>query len=156
MIRTLTIALSLAMAAPVVAQDVLRTDLSPAESAVPAPETVHGWVARYFDSTRSGTVEPWLANFAENAVVDDPVGTPVKADPTAIRAMGEGFLGAFETVGLHESFVHVSGLEAVARWEGRGTTPDGTEVTFQGINLFTFDSDGRITELRGFFAPPGS
>lgn len=142
--------------------DPVRTDLTPDPDAAPrtggddAPtaEEIHGWVDRYFESTRGGDVEPWLANFADGAVVDDPVGTPVKSDPDAIRAMGEGFLGGLAEVGLFPSFVHATGREAVARWEGRGRTQDGAEVRFDGINVFRFDGDGRIVELRGFYAPP--
>lgn len=145
----------LAWLGPAVAQGTPVQTAMPVEGA-PAPETVHGWVAAYFENTRSGDAARWAAAFAPDAVVDDPVGTPLKETPQAILAMGEGFLDAFAEVGLHESFVHVVGLEAVARWQGRGTTHDGSEVTFEGINHFTFDADGRIALLRGFFAPPGS
>lgn len=131
------------------------TDLTPEGAGMPDPDVVHGWVAAYFAGTRGGDAARWASAFAEDGVVDDPVGTPVKDTPEAIMQMGEGFLSAFETVGLHESFVHVVGLEAVARWHGRGTTLDGQEITFEGINHFTFNEDGKITLLRGFFAPPG-
>lgn len=119
------------------------------------PEVVRGWVARYFEGTRSGDAQKWASAFAADAVLDDPVGAPPKTTPEAILAQGEAFLSAFRSVGLHEDFVHVVGNEAVAKWEGRGITMAGEEVRFEGINLFTFNSDGKITKLRGFFTPPG-
>ena len=109
----------------------------------------------YFEGTRSGDPVKWASAFADNALVDDPVGTPAKDTPEAIRKMGEEFLGAFKTVGLYESFVHVVGNEAVARWRGEGTTLDEQDLSFEGINVFEFDDAGKIRNLRGFFQPPG-
>ena len=120
------------------------------------PAEVERLVRDYFAATQSGDATVWAATFADDAVVEDPVGTPPLTTPEAIRAQGEGFVAAFESIGLYESFVHVNGNEAVAMWQGRGTTADGAEVTFDGIDLFEFDDDGKITLLRGFWTPPGS
>ncbi|MEO1237151.1 MAG: nuclear transport factor 2 family protein, partial [Planctomycetota bacterium] len=119
------------------------------------PDTVTAWVETYFEGTRSGDAAVWAAAFASDAVLDDPVGEPIKTTPEAILAQGQGFVSAFERVGLHATFVHAVGHEAVAKWEGRGVTTDGTEVTFEGINHFTFNAEGKIQKLRGFFTPPG-
>ncbi len=136
------------------AQDVTRTQVTP-ENNVYDPSIVHEWVAAYFLGTRSMDANQWAAAFAPEAILDDPVGFPVKDTPEAILSQGKGFVGAFQDIGLYESFVHVVGNEAVAKWQGRGITTDGAEVTFDGINHFTFNEDGQITLLRGFFAPPG-
>ena len=121
-----------------------------------APETVRGWVSAYFEGTRSMDAMVWASAFSTDAVLDDPVGSTLKTTPEAILSQGEGFVSAFKSIGLHESFVHVVGNEAVAKWEGRGVTLDGIEVTFEGINHFQFNDSGKITQLRGFFSPPGS
>ncbi|MEM8992795.1 MAG: nuclear transport factor 2 family protein [Pseudomonadota bacterium] len=138
-------------------QEPIRTALTPEDANLPDPAEVDSWVAAYFAGTRGGDAARWASAFATGeAILDDPVGTPLTDTHEAILQMGEGFLAAFKTVGLHDSFVHVVGLEAVAKWQGRGTTRDGQRVTFEGIDHFTFNADGKITELRGFFAPPGS
>jgi steroid Delta-isomerase len=121
----------------------------------PDPAMVHVWVTAYFKGTRTGDAARWAKAFATDAVVDDPVGAPIKNTPKAILAQGEAFVKAFKEIGLFESFVHVVGREAVAKWQGRGTTSNGETVTFEGINHFTFDDAGKITKLRGFFIPPG-
>ncbi|MEM7626505.1 MAG: nuclear transport factor 2 family protein [Planctomycetota bacterium] len=113
------------------------------------------WVEAYFEGTRSGDAAAWASAFAPDAVLDDPVGEPIKTTPEAILAQGQAFVSAFESVGLHATFIHAVGLEAVAKWEGRGITTDGVEVAFEGINHFTFDENGRVRKLRGFFTPPG-
>ncbi|MGB3472792.1 MAG: nuclear transport factor 2 family protein [Erythrobacter sp.] len=132
------------------------TSLVSDDHEAPDPKQVQSWVAAYFSGTQSMNADQWYSAFATDAIVDDPVGTPIKRTPDQIRAMGTGFLEPFDKIGLYESFVHVVGNEAVARWQGRGVTKDGQEVKFDGINLFTFNNDGKITELRGFFSPPGS
>ena len=134
----------------------ILTNLVPNDREAPNPEQVQSWVTAYFAGTQSMDADEWYSAFASDAVVDDPVGTPIKQTPDQIREMGKGFLEPFSKIGLYESFVHVVGNEAVARWQGRGMTKEGHEVTFDGINLFTFNNDGKITNLRGFFSPPGS
>lgn len=119
-----------------------------------APAKVRSWVKAYFEGTRSGDASTWAGAFAPNAVLDEPVGAPLKTTPREILEQGEAFLSAFQEIGLYEDFVHVVGNEAVAKWEGRGTTKEGAEVRFDGINVFLFDDQGKILKLRGFFAPP--
>ncbi len=152
--KTLAAAAIGTLATAAQAQDIVRTQISPEGNPFDAA-TVHEWVEAYFQGTRSMDAAQWASAFAPDAVLDDPVGFPVKDTPGAILAQGEGFVSAFQQIGLYESFVHVVGNEAVAKWEGRGTTSDGVEITFDGINHFTFNEDGQITLLRGFFSPPG-
>lgn len=152
--KTLAAAAIATIAGTAHAQDVVHTQISPEGNAYDSA-MVQEWVEEYFEGTRSMDAAQWAAAFAPDAVLDDPVGFPVKNTPDAILAQGEGFVSAFQEIGLYESFVHVVGNEAVAKWQGRGTTPDGVEVTFDGINHFTFNEDGQIIVLRGFFSPPG-
>lgn len=119
-----------------------------------AAKTVESWVRDYFKATQSGDAQVWFSTFAEDAVVEDPVGAPAKTTSEEILAQGQEFVAAFKQVGLYESFIHVNGLEAVAMWTGRAITHSGQALTFEGIDLFEFDSDGKITLLRGFWTPP--
>ena len=91
-------------------------------NAIRASELICQSVARYFEATRSNDARQWTSCFSPNAVVEDPVGTTPISNSEAILELGETFISTFETVGLHEEFVHVVGNEAVARWTGRGLT----------------------------------
>lgn len=62
-------------------------------------------------------------------------------------------MSGFETVGLNEEFVHVIGNKAAARWTGRGLTKEGKRVRFEGINIFEFNSEGQIINLKGYWSP---
>lgn len=118
-----------------------------------SPDALRAAVARYFEGTRSMNAAQWAAAFAPAAIVEDPVGQPPLITPQAILAQGEAFVTAFSQVGLQETFVEVNGNEAVAYWIGRGIQPDGSRVRFEGINHFQFDTDGKVTKLRGFWNP---
>jgi steroid Delta-isomerase len=131
----------------------LMSDKKMDKSKTLTPDQVRSAVARYFEGTRSMNATQWASAFATNAVVEDPIGqTPLKT-PQAILAQGEGFVTAFNQVGLKEVFVEVNGDEAVAYWHGRGAQKDGKNVRFEGINHFVFDSDGKVVSLRGFWSP---
>ena len=119
----------------------------------PSPESIRKFVSQYFEATRSNKAQQWASCFANNAIVEDPVGTTPINDSEKILELGKTFLSSFETVGLYEEFVHVIGNEAAARWTGRGLTKEGKKVRFEGINIFEFDNDGKIINLKGYWNP---
>ena len=121
--------------------------------AIAHPESVRKFVARYFEATRSNDAQKWASCFSPNAVVEDPVGTTPINSSDAILELGKTFISAFETVGLYEEFVHVIGNEAAARWTGRGLTKEGKQIRFEGINVFEFDGNGKIINLKGYWNP---
>ena len=117
------------------------------------PNSAGKSVAQYFEATRSKDAQKWASRFAENAIVEDPVGNKPVNNSTEILEIGKTFLSGFETVGLHEEFVHVIGNEAAARWTGKGVTKEGKRVRFEGINIFKFNDEGQITSLKGYWSP---
>ena len=112
------------------------------------PNLAQKSVAQYFEATRSKDAQKWANRFTENAVVEDPVGTKPLNGSAEVLEMGKTFLSGFETVGLHEEFVHVVGNEAAARWTGKGVTKEGQRVRFEGINIFEFNDEGKIVNLK--------
>ena len=117
------------------------------------PNLAQKSVAQYFEATRSKDAQKWASRFAENAMVEDPVGTKPLNGSAEVLEMGKAFLSGFETVGLHEELVHVVGNEAAARWTGRGLTKEGKRVRFEGINVFEFNNEGQIINLKGYWSP---
>ena len=76
----------------------------------------------------------------------------LKNDPKEILEFDQKFMSGFETIGLHEKFVHVFGNEAAARWTGKGLNKEGKRVRFEAIN-FKFDREGKIISLKGYWSP---
>ncbi len=110
-------------------------------------------VQQYFQATQSSSAATWAACFADDATVDDPVGSQVIKGTDAILERGKEFMANFETVGLYPEFVSVDNLRAAAKWTGKGTTKDSRSVKFEGINLFEFNEAGKIAKLVGFWNP---
>lgn len=95
--------------------------------------------------------EGWLALFADDATVEDPVGSEVRRGKEAIGAFWDETHALADRVELvPSSYVKVAGTEAAfamdARMEMGGTT-NGMSI----IDVMVFDDEGRITSQRAFW-----
>ncbi|MEM9982088.1 MAG: nuclear transport factor 2 family protein [Bacteroidota bacterium] len=118
-----------------------------------AQETVKGWVSDYFKATQSGDANTWANTFADNVYLNDPYGSEIPNNREDIIATGETFMASFESVGLYPDFVYVNGLNATVKWTGRGITKEGKEATFHGINVTTYNRQGKIISHIGYWNP---
>lgn len=116
-------------------------------------EIVKGWVNDYFKATQSGDANVWADNFADNVYLNDPYGSEIPKNREDIIAIGKGFMSSFKSVGLYPDFVFVNGLTATVKWTGQGTTEDGKEATFEGVNLTTYNHQGKIISHVGYWDP---
>jgi steroid Delta-isomerase len=107
----------------------------------------------YFAATRAMDVEAWLANFAEDAVSEDPVGGNLLVGHHAMRQFFLSITSLFEQVGLTEDFVHIVGKEAAVKFTGKGVGKNGKAVTFEGIDVFEFNDAGLIQSLKAYWNP---
>ncbi|MDX1671499.1 MAG: nuclear transport factor 2 family protein [Balneolaceae bacterium] len=110
-------------------------------------------VADYFSAIRNGDLDAWLSTFAEGAISHDPVGAPPHRGREGLRQFFENIGSAFETIALHEENLFIAGNEAAVKWHGEGTGHNGKEVTFEGIDVFEIDDEGKITEVRAYWNP---
>jgi steroid delta-isomerase len=98
-------------------------------------------------------MEAWIATFADNAISHDPVGGPPLDGHNSLRQFFQGIVGAFDTVGLTEDKVFISGNGAAVMWTGRGVGKNGREVTFEGIDVFEINEEGKIQTLWAYWDP---
>ena len=115
--------------------------------------TVRQWVDGYFKATQSGDAEVWANSFADNVYLNDPYGSEVPESRGNIIAIGETFMSSFESVGLYPDFIYVNGLMATVKWTGLGITKDRKEATFEGINVTTYNKQGKIVSHLGYWNP---
>lgn len=108
-------------------------------------------VDAYIASYNKGDLEGIVSIFADDAAVEDPVGTPLLHGKKAIRnfmqagvSMGAQLHleGAIRCAGDYAAFPFIVELEL----EGNAT---GIEV----IDIFKFDGYGKVIEMRAFFGP---
>ncbi len=118
---------------------------------MPTPEqmiaAVHGYIAA-FDA---GDAEAAVALFAEDATVEDPVGTPAKN--------GHDEIHTFYTASMQTGAkLHLQGPVRVGEdyaafafqvrlnWEGKSSTVDV-------IDIFRFNADGKLAKMEAYFGP---
>lgn len=113
-----------------------------------SPEAV---VHEYLRALNAGDLEAIVALYADDATVEDPVGSAPVAGREAIRA----FYARSLTMSLDarlEGPVRVAGNECAFAFSA-ALTHQGRRMTIRPIDTFRFDAAGRITQMRAFFGP---
>ena len=109
-------------------------------------------------AVKAGDRGAWLALFADNAVVEDPVG-PYEWDPEGKGQQGKAAIAAFYD--MFSAFQEAFDFE-IHQLEPRGnevaccvsmhiTMKDGTKATTRAINIYKQGPDGLIQSLRSFW-----
>lgn len=96
-------------------------------------------------------VQRVVNHFAADAVVEDPVGTPPIQGTQAIAAYLGTFPTLFSEVKLYSLDVKVCGQEAAVNWRLRFKTKTGNTFFLDGIGIFKFNQEGKITSEREYF-----
>ena len=105
----------------------------------------------YFDAFDKGNAEAVVALFAENATVEDPVGSKV-------RTGAEGLLKFYSSAMSMRCKITPTGParivenEAAFPFHGVVQLPDKT-MEFDCIDVMTFNDDGEILTMRAFWGP---
>lgn len=89
--------------------------------------------------------------FAADGVIEDPVGTPPIQGTQAIVAYLETFPTLFKQLKIHSLDVTVCGQEAAVKWRLRFKTRTGNVFFLDGVGIFKFNQEGKITSEREFF-----
>ncbi|WP_395690993.1 nuclear transport factor 2 family protein [Nocardioides sp.] len=110
--------------------------------------TVRQVVERYLDLVATGTADEIVALFADDATLEDPVGTPARQGAAALRE----FYAALEPLRAETRLVELRALEGSAAFHFEVTTyVDDATVTVSPIEVMTFDDEGRITSMRAWW-----
>ena len=113
-------------------------------------ERIRATVNAYLTGVASGTAADIAALYAQDATVEDPVGS----EPRVGRAAITEFYGAVEAMkNTTELFtIRISGSNAAFHF--RVTSEVGDQIyEVEPIDVMTFGDDGRITSMRAFWAP---
>lgn len=115
--------------------------------------TLQNTVATYFAALRARDADAWLATFADNAVLYDPVGQPPLEGHAAIRHFAEQVFGLCTTFGLREEATFLAGNEVAVKWNGYAVGKNGHEITFAGIEVIAVNETGVIQTVRAYWNP---
>jgi steroid delta-isomerase len=118
---------------------------------MPDPKHMEAAVQEYVAAFEVGSADRVAALYADNATVEDPVGSPRHEGLAAIRAFYEGSMVTGAKLRL-EGPVRVVADYAVfpfsvhLQWEGAAKRIDV-------IDTFRFDDAGKVVEMRAFWGP---
>ena len=116
-------------------------------------ERISRAVRAYFLAIRSMDADAVASTFAEDGTTYDPVGSEGVTGREAIREFFSSIYKNFKSVALNEDSIFVAGNGAAVKWTGKGTSANGTNVNFEGIDVFEVDADGKIRTVRAYWNP---
>jgi steroid Delta-isomerase len=105
-------------------------------------------VERYIALVSAGDVDGIVSLYAEDAMLEDPVGSSAIQGHDAIRA----FYARATKMGIRlepTGPVRLAGREAAFPF--RVTTVGGPKMTIDVIDVFRFDDAGKIAEMRAYW-----
>ncbi len=89
------------------------------------PEVISKAVKAYFAAIRAMDIPAIVNTFAEDAVTEDPAGTPPNRGHKKIGEFFQTVTAGFKEVGLTEDQVFIAGNGAAVKWTGRGISKAG-------------------------------
>lgn len=115
------------------------------------PKVMEAAVHEYVAAFSAGSADRVAALYAENATVEDPVGSPRHEGLAAIRAFYEGSMATGAKLTLEGPVRVVADYAVFAfsvhlEWEGGAKRIDV-------IDSFRFDEAGKVVEMRAFWGP---
>ena len=113
-----------------------------------------------YASVAAGDLERWLEVYAEDAVIEDPVG-PSMFDPDGEGHRGHAGIRAFWKLAIEpiESFrfvihdSHANGNTCANVGTITTTFPDGGMVDTDLVMVYTVDETGRVASMRAYWEP---
>jgi steroid delta-isomerase len=117
---------------------------------MPTPEQVRATVDAYVDAYSRNDRDAFLALWAPDGVLEDPVGTPAHRGVDALGAFWDGARELAERIELRPEQVIVAGGEAAMVAEIRAHT-DGGGMLIPAVDVMQCDDEGRLTSVRAFW-----
>ena len=105
-------------------------------------------IRRYVSLLATGSADDLLELFADDATVEDPVGSDVRTGRREIHP----FFSALEAMERHTELglLRIVGREAAFTFTISFTVGD-SQMSLQPIDTMTFNASGQITSVRSYF-----
>jgi steroid Delta-isomerase len=126
-----------------------------AEATALSTEQMRGTIDAFFAAVSRMDWSGAAAVFADNAVVEDPAGSPKHEGKAAIEAFYGGMGGLMESIDLHAVDVYFVENGAAARWTASAKGLTGQSAAVEGIDVYRFDDKARLTSLVGYWDAAG-
>ena len=118
---------------------------------MPTPDQMTAAVHSYVDAFARADAEAAVALFAEDASVEDPVGTPPKVGHEAIREFYTFSMGTGAKLHL-QGPIRVGDDFAAFAFQVRLKMGEA-DATVDVIDVFRFDATGKVCKMEAYFGP---
>lgn len=118
---------------------------------MPTQSAMKAALQAYIDGFNAGDADAIMALFADNAVIEDPVGSPLKS-----RAEFEAFIRQGVAYGARLSLaapIRGSHGNQAAMAFIVIFAQDGRRITTNSVDVMTFNEAGKITRMNGYWGP---
>jgi steroid delta-isomerase len=110
-------------------------------------------IDRYFAAIGRLDREAWVACFAPEDFAHDPADAPARRGPDAHRAFFDAIASLFTELEFRVESTHSCGDRSAVVFSARALAKTGRRAEARGVDVFSFDSQGRILRLDGFWDP---
>ena len=110
-------------------------------------------IADYFAALRAMEVDAWVYTFSGDAVVCDPCLERPARGRREVAVLLAKLWEPFEDLSVGEDVVVLDSTGGAVKWTGRGIGTSGREASFEGIDVFELDAEGKIRRLRRLWDP---
>ncbi len=118
---------------------------------MPATEQMIAAVHAYVDAFDKGDPELAVVLFAPDATIEDPIGTPLKADVAAIREFYVGSMASGAKLVL-DGPIRIGGDYAAFAFSAK-LNLNGQDLRVDVIDTFKFNEAGKVIEMKAYFGP---
>lgn len=115
-------------------------------------QTMKQAMQAYIDRYNADDLEGVVGLYAEDATVEDPVGTPVKAGKAAIRDFYQYAMTTGARLSLAAPIRGSHGKSAAMAFDVK-LTYQGASMVIRVIDVMTFDEQGKFTSMRAYWGP---
>lgn len=108
-------------------------------------------VQTYFANMEAMNAESWLAIFALDAIIYDPVDSPGQKIHETAQEFFAIMSRFFAKLKLSQDYLFIANNEAAAKWTMKVVAKNGKTATAEGISLFTINEAGKIQQVRSYW-----
>jgi len=119
---------------------------------MPTEDQMRAAMAEYINAFNRVDLEGILALYADDATVEDPVGTPIKLGAETLREFYTVALESGAQLALSAPIRTSRGNEAAMAFDISLTLESGPCV-IRAIDVMTFNEAGQFTSMRAFWGP---
>jgi len=117
---------------------------------MPSPEQVRAAVDAYVAAYMANERDAFLDAFADDGVIEDPVGTPAHEGRDARGAFWDTVHQLTERMTFDVKDVVVCGSEAAMVFRIHAGTADAG-IVLDAVDIFEVDDDGKISSMRAYW-----